>query len=144
MLLHVDHAAWDACSGEVVDFEGDLRLHVVVRNVAGGYSVRWAAQATALAGQGRSTGATYLLVGAAQEELVVEHRQRLVTAADFRALVSGEPGVPVGRAAAAPRFSAALAFEASDQDLLAPALDGLLSPQTCGGSAEAPAAPAYR
>lgn len=107
----VRHAAFDPCLGELVDVSGTLRLQILAEFLEGGsYKVRWMVEATDMTGRTRSGNDLYRFTGASSGESTVEHRDRLVTPADFLSIALGSPGVDVHRPNVAPRMRVTLSL----------------------------------
>lgn len=107
----IRHVAFDPCVGELVDVSGTLRLQVLAELLEGGrYKIRWVVEATDVTGRTRSGDERYRFTGASSGESTLEHRDRLVTSADFLSIALGSPGVDVHRPNVTPRMEATLSL----------------------------------
>lgn len=125
--LMIEHTVHDPCTAALVDLSGTVKLQRLARALdADRFEIRYSAEPTGVTGRARTGDIEYRVQGAASGVVVTTHRERAVTTADFRVVITSSPGVELGRARVAPQLGVLVAFPVdADGRLLDPVIDGV-------------------
>jgi hypothetical protein len=129
-VVPLDAVVYEPCRDEEVKLAGTLSFQgSTAVPEEGKAELEYALEVTDVHGLGLRTGVRYDFVGESQG--VVSHRERIVTADDFRLLARSLPG-EIGRASAEPRYGVTFAVTLSEKGAIETVVpESVFTDETC-------------